>query len=492
MTTNKKYKILRCIDQAFWCYSFISQEHEKYTYHDMNHAIHNEVHYNADLLYIHSSDITPAHAESIPLMAKQKNVKVVGAYAGNPLYWSDSCKRVYSHSDLIVTISPQTYEFAKQNYPANHPIVFLPESVDNKYFSCTRKKYNEVPVIGWAGGAHKKIKRTHLLDKLILPVKIKSDWKLQRESGVTIPVTMPEFYNSIDILVITSESECMPRVALEAMACGCVVISTDVGGMRMLIDPDMIVPTFPEELSVKSINEKLKLLLYYPELIPAIGQRNKDFIDNYWSWEKNSKLWDDVFTNVIENKLDKAIELADSYVKIYDYCWEELRTQFKNEQKQKASLKLAELPKKRITTGTLIHPEISQIENKKASDKKIEPIAQIIEDLNSTDIPYWFLQKACLDCINYEGEQINSNIISIGVENIVDAMDLYADLREMQYTCKNSYCLIQLNTNIEIEIIIDKNRMTKPMVCYNKPVRVPYPVIPYLRNIYGQNYNTLK
>jgi len=109
-----KLNILRCGDQNFWAYYWIAQEHARYSSHNIEYAKFNEINLNGrNLIYIHSPDITNYHADKLPKEAKEKNITVIGGYAGNPEYWSPAEKRTYSVADLIITISPQTYAFAK-------------------------------------------------------------------------------------------------------------------------------------------------------------------------------------------------------------------------------------------------------------------------------------------------------------------------------------------------------------------------------------------
>lgn len=46
---------------------------------------------------------------------------------------------------------------------------------------------------------------------------------------------LPFYYSSSDVLVVTSSSEALPTVILEAMACGTPVIATNVGGISELV-----------------------------------------------------------------------------------------------------------------------------------------------------------------------------------------------------------------------------------------------------------------
>lgn len=314
-----KLNILRAGDQYGWAYSRICQEHSRYSLHQLEYAKHDTVDLNnKDLLYIYSPDITNYHAEKLPLEARARGIKVIGGYAGNPAYWTTAEKQTYSFADLIVTISPQTYSFAKFHY-SNLPVVFLPESIDTQFFIPKEKEQTSDMLIGWAGGAHKKIKRAHILNFLNEEVIIKDDWKALRQNKIQQDdlSSMRDFYNSIDVIISTSESECQPRVVMEAMAMGKPVICTDVGSIRLLLEPEWIVPVNPEPDVIKAFNEKLAILKANPELRKKVGERNREHIEKYWSWKNNSLLWDTVFSLVYENKIQDAIDCANSYLKIF-------------------------------------------------------------------------------------------------------------------------------------------------------------------------------
>ena len=64
------------------------------------------------------------------------------------------------------------------------------------------------------------------------------------------------FYNSADLLLLTSLSEGSPNVIKEAMACNCPIVSTDVGDVRQVIentDNCFISNPFPKDIADKII-----------------------------------------------------------------------------------------------------------------------------------------------------------------------------------------------------------------------------------------------
>jgi glycosyltransferase involved in cell wall biosynthesis len=310
---EKKLNILRAGDRN-WAYNFISDEHSRYSRHNITYATYDKIKLdNIDLLYIHSPDITSKHALYWPLEAQKRGIKVIGGYAGNPEYWHPEVKKVYSYADLIVTISPQTYQFAKEHYK-NIPVIFLPESIDTKFFT-PQDKINSNFTIGIACSMQKPIKRGHIAKKLDYPILIKDNWAKQINSQISNLDQMKEFYKELDVLLCTSLSECQPRTIMEAMACKKCVISTDVGSVKMLLDSEWIVPVNPEEEVIKQINYRLEILKNFPTIRSWVAQRNLEHINTYWSWKNNTYLWDDIFELVCNNLFTRAEIISEVYLK---------------------------------------------------------------------------------------------------------------------------------------------------------------------------------
>ena len=312
-------KIAKVVDQFGWAYYFLDKEQQKYSKHEIVIFKHNQIELDGlDAVYIHGPDISPEALE-LCHRARHKGVKVIGGHAGPVLNLQP-----YPYLDLAVGISPQTFEFCKEHYKC--PSVFLPEGIDTEFFlpmkrthpistwvkgkwKCAGEKLpipsiskrNSVRrvnlIVGWAG-RRDNVKRMHLLDKLDYKVEIQSQHGKQFFVERTLD-SMLRFYNAIDVLVMTSLSECMPRVVLEACACGIPVVCTDVGSIKMILDTDWIVPVNPEKTVVDEMNKKLHML-ENKDLRKKVGFDNRQRIEKTLSWKVLSPYWDSAFVAAVE------------------------------------------------------------------------------------------------------------------------------------------------------------------------------------------------
>lgn len=106
--------------------------------------------------------------------------------------------------------------------------------------------------------------------------KMRSELQLQMQQvpelqytfwGNIPPETMPNYYNSMDLLVLPSKNEGLPLVTVEAMKCGVPVIGSNVGGIPEVIGNDNVFNlgnSFIAEMSDRAIevlshNYSLKL-----------------------------------------------------------------------------------------------------------------------------------------------------------------------------------------------------------------------------------------
>lgn len=97
---------------------------------------------------------------------------------------------------------------------------------------------------------------------------------------------------------------------------------------------------------------------------------------------------------------------------------------------------------------------------------------QILEILNNSSVEFWLINNSCLEAVRTK--TLISSILQIGVESEKD---------------KTTINELYQNSNLEIAII--PKPQTKHINLYNKNYNIPSPVVPYLENLYGYNWNTL-
>jgi hypothetical protein len=117
---------------------------------------------------------------------------------------------------------------------------------------------------------------------------------------------MNDYYNSIDICVCASDIEGTPNPALEGMACGLPVISTDVGVVPQLfgaLQQNYILPS----RTVEDLKSKLKDLIENPQKRKALSQENLEEIKN-WTWEKQCQKFDNFFKAMLFISQEKHIK----------------------------------------------------------------------------------------------------------------------------------------------------------------------------------------
>jgi glycosyltransferase involved in cell wall biosynthesis len=315
-------KIAKVIDQYGWAYYFLDKEQQRYSKHNISIFRHNEVVLDGlDAVYIHGPDISPEALE-LCHRAKSKGVKVIGGHAGPVVNLQP-----YPYLDLAVGISPQTFKFCKEHYKC--PTIFLPEGIDTEFFIPMKRdqpistwsrgrwrpsneklpipslvkrsgRYVNNLIVGWAG-RRDNVKRMHLLERLDFKIEIQSQHGRQFFVERSLD-HMLRFYNAIDVLVMTSLSECMPRVVLEACSCGIPVVCTDVGSIRMILDPDWIVPVNPEKTVVEEMNKRLHSL-ENKDLRSKVGFDNRQRIEKTLSWKVLCPYWDAAMIAAVEGNV---------------------------------------------------------------------------------------------------------------------------------------------------------------------------------------------
>ena len=191
----------------------------------------------------------------------------------------------------VCAISPLLGEVVQKQYP-EHEVAILPIGVNLDSFN-TPLKHNvnsEDFTVGWVGREHDIVKGHWWLDldnfkEFNIKTKIQD-----RPEGIEGPVTrtkwpkeMVDYYDSVDALICTSSVEGGPKVVLEAMACRKPVVSTPVGIVPYVLDPEYLV-TNPKHMAMM-----LRKLRDGEDTRIKNGVMNREAVENDWGWKKRGK-----------------------------------------------------------------------------------------------------------------------------------------------------------------------------------------------------------
>ena len=113
---------------------------------------------------------------------------------------------------------------------------------------------------------------------------------------------LPDFYNSLDLLVQPSLAEGMPQTVLEAMSCGKPVVASNVGGLLELVFDDengyLVNPSSPNEIADRVLG-----LVNRPDLMQEFGRRSRQIIEEKFELAQLCRRYLDVYKRVQSSSL---------------------------------------------------------------------------------------------------------------------------------------------------------------------------------------------
>lgn len=110
---------------------------------------------------------------------------------------------------------------------------------------------------------------------------------------------MGEFYSTLDIFVLSSLREGSPNVLLEAMACGCAVVATNVGGVPEIIEDrasGLLVPPGDEERLAIALSR----LVTGSERRQRLSAQARGRIESRFSLERTVAAYERLYSSLLD------------------------------------------------------------------------------------------------------------------------------------------------------------------------------------------------
>lgn len=97
-------------------------------------------------------------------------------------------------------------------------------------------------------------------------------------------------YNKSEIFILSSLSEGFPKVILEALFCGCKVISTNVGSVNELLPGKYILRDNSVDLLAEALCKIVNNKKYYVD---------KSSLESKYTWNKTRKIYENIYKSII-------------------------------------------------------------------------------------------------------------------------------------------------------------------------------------------------
>ena len=197
---------------------------------------------------------------------------------------------IYKKTRVIPTgIDPSEYGKSEQSEKSGMTITYIGrlesiKGVDDFLAALTPLKAQypqlKLQIVGWYKEGHPLVTQ------------------YQREVAFTgLRKDVPEILNATDIFVMPSHSEGLSNAIMEAMASGCAVVASDVGGNRYLLQNGVSGFLFPAG-DREALRAHVARLIDDPAKRRTLGEAARKRIEEHFSWDIVGKQYTEFFASL--------------------------------------------------------------------------------------------------------------------------------------------------------------------------------------------------
>lgn len=225
-------------------------------------------------------------------------------------------KIVYKAADKVITVSECNISYQHEN--GAQDVEYIPNGIPKSWIINSENK-NDMLTIGWVGRCAEmknplqffdfidsfrteKIEINFLMllsdaNEHNLEVKVRE--RAKKYTGFNFVWNQPskEYYQKMDMLLITSHNESQPLVLFEALANQVLPIGREVGDFNLEYGL-----SFPRSTSTKNIAQSV--LLFWKDTVERNSYIKKrvERVKNYHTWEKIFTKYESSITSLVNNK----------------------------------------------------------------------------------------------------------------------------------------------------------------------------------------------
>lgn len=181
-------------------------------------------------------------------------------------------------------------------------LFYTPNGVDENLFAYKESVEGNEVKFGFVGNPIQS--KNHLLISMIVHNLISHT---KSSENATPLEQMPSVYYSFDVIVIASTKDGTPNPALEAAACGRMILSNEIGNMpEFIIDirynKELGNGILLDGIDLQTYKEVVKYLKEHPELVRLAGKNARRTVEASWTWKRNAENYRKMFKAILANQ----------------------------------------------------------------------------------------------------------------------------------------------------------------------------------------------